>query len=81
MRFRKIDALMMIGVLAASMTTRLVLERVWEETTARPAPKNPASPGVTWGEALVWGATAGLLAGLARTVARRGVSEFDARNG
>jgi hypothetical protein len=70
------NALMLIGVLAAGITTHQVLERIWEESTERPAPKNPAAPGVTWGEALLWGATAGILAGLAKTAARRGISEF-----
>jgi hypothetical protein len=37
-------------------------------------------PGVTWGQALLWGASAGLLAGLVRTVARRGLSEVGLRS-
>lgn len=80
MKIRKHDALMVLGVLAAGITTHRVLERIWEESTSRPAPKNPASPGVTWSEALLWGATAGVLAGLAKTATRRGISEFRARN-
>lgn len=76
---RKQDALMILGVLAAGITTHRLLERVWEENTSRPAPKNPASPGVTWGEALLWGATAGVLAGLAKTATRRGISELGKR--
>lgn len=62
------------SVVAGGALARLVLENVWEATTDRPAPKNPAARDVTWKEALLWGASAGLLAGLVRTVMRRGYS-------
>jgi hypothetical protein len=80
MRFRKNSAFAMLGVLAAGLTTRRLLERIWEENTSRPPPKDPTLPGVTWGQALLWGASAGLLAGLVRTVARRGLSEVGLRS-
>lgn len=39
----------------AGLATRQTLEWVWEEQTDRPAPKDPAAPGVGWTEALLWG--------------------------
>jgi hypothetical protein len=57
---------------AGGFLTRALLEYVWEASTERPAPKNPDAKGVTWGEALLWGASAGVLVGVARTAARKG---------
>lgn len=39
-------------------------------------PRNPATPGVTWAEALLWTAIAGAIGGVARMAARKGLSEF-----
>lgn len=70
------DVLILIGVATAGIATHRLLERIWEENARRPAPKNPADPGVSWGEALLWAASAGVLAGLAKTVTRRGLAGF-----
>jgi hypothetical protein len=59
------------AAIAGGVLTRTLLARVWEATTDRPPPKNPDAVGVSWKEALIWGATAGVLAGLSRTVARK----------
>jgi|GEM_PF-2661728 len=64
------------GVMAVGFVTRLILERSWEATTDCPVPKNPPAPGVKWQEALLWGGTAGVLAGLVQTAVHRGYSEL-----
>lgn len=63
-------------VMLAGFVTRQILERSWEATTDRPAPKNPATPGVKWQEALLWGGTAGVLAGLVSTAVRKGYTDL-----
>lgn len=67
-------------VVVAGFATRHALAWAWEARTERPAPKNPAAPGVSWKEALMWGAAAGVVAGVARTVVRRTYSEVTSFN-
>lgn len=55
----------------AAFAVHRALEEVWEHKTREPAPKNPAAKGVSWKDALLWGASAGALAGIARVVTRR----------
>lgn len=55
----------------AAFGVHRLLEEVWENHTGEPAPKNPAAHGVSWKDALAWGAAAGALAGIARVVTRR----------
>lgn len=68
--------LLTAAVMATGVTATRLLEHAWEAKTDSPAPKNPAQPGVGWPEALVWGAAAGVLAGIAKTVTRKGVSKL-----
>jgi hypothetical protein len=65
------DLSMLAVVAVTGFATRQLLEWAWESQTDRPAPKNPAQSGVSWPESLLWGATAGLLAGLVQTTTRR----------
>lgn len=76
MRSSTNNALMAAAVMATGITATRVLERAWEEAAGSPAPKNPEASGVSWGEALLWGAAAGVLAGVAKTVTRKGVSQI-----
>lgn len=55
----------------AAFGVHRLLEEAWEQRTGEPAPKNPAAHGVTWKNAMLWGAAAGALAGVARVVTRR----------
>lgn len=64
------------SVIGGGVLARLILENIWEAATDRPAPKNPAAKGVSWKDALLWGASAGLLVGVVRTVMRRGYSDL-----
>lgn len=68
------ELLLMGGLALAGLGTRQLLETAWEKQTRRPAPKDPTAPGVTWQEALLWGAMAGLAVGVTRTLVRRGHS-------
>jgi hypothetical protein len=56
---------------AAAVIAHGVLEKTWKQVRRKDPPLNPAAPRVTWGEALSWGAAAGIVAGLSRVVARR----------
>ena len=64
---------LMVCVTAAGLVAKKALELAWESTTDKPAPKNPAAPGVSWEQALLWGGAAGVVAGLVNTVVRRGI--------
>ena len=64
------------SAVAGGMLAKLIMENVWEATTDRPPPKNPAAKGVSWKEALLWGGSAGLVVGVVRTVMRRGYTEL-----
>lgn len=64
------------AVLAGGLATRAALEQVWEAGTDRPAPKNPAADGVSWRDALMWAAAAGVVVGVARTAIRRTYAGF-----
>lgn len=57
-------------VMAAGIGASRALGSLWEHKTERPAPKDPDRPEVSWSEALLWGASAGLLAGVVKTVVR-----------
>ncbi len=60
--------------LLAATGAKKVLARSW--TARRGAvPGNPATSDTTWGEALVWAVASGVVVGLARLVAQRGVAE------
>jgi len=63
------------GAILAGMLARKALVASWTKSTrlADP-PTNPASPTTSWGEALMWAATSGLVVALARLVAQRGAA-------
>lgn len=68
------------SVVAAGFLARYLLGRIWEARKDEPPPKNPAQPGVSWQEALTWGGTVGVVAGLARTAVSRGYQEVFPRD-
>lgn len=63
------------AMMGTGLLTRRAVGEVWEETTGNAPPRNPAAEGVSWGDALVWAATASLAVGLARTAVRRALAE------
>ena len=61
--------------LAAGMTTRWVLVRVWTAVEGDEPPGNPAAPGTSWPAALTWALASGAALAVARLVAQRGAAE------
>lgn len=62
-------------VFGVGLATQYLAGKAWEKSTSKPPPKNPAAADVSWPEALLWAAFAGVAVGLTRTVARRVLSE------
>lgn len=65
------NALAKTSGIAGAVGTRFLLKKVWKVVTKKEPPLNPASPGVLWKEALLWGAATGMAAGVARIILRR----------
>ncbi|AHM58907.1 hypothetical protein D770_03200 [Flammeovirgaceae bacterium 311] len=61
---------------AVGASTRYILAKTWKAFTKKDPPLNPASPGVLWAEALMWGALTGAAAGILGTVVRRLTAEW-----
>ena len=53
---------------------RAVLKVGWKAATNENPPNNPAEPGTSWGQAMVWAALTGTAVGIARVLARRGAA-------
>jgi hypothetical protein len=70
----------MAAIAVTGLVTHKALAEAWEAKTERPPPLNPAAPGVSWGEALLWGAIAGVVAGLGKTLVRRGLANALQKN-
>lgn len=75
------DILAGLAVVAAGMLVRSALSKTWEQTAKRPPPRNPAAPGVSWREALVWASLVGATVGIAKVVVRRLMSRRSANPG
>lgn len=63
-------ATLALSALADRGARRLAGKGYTAWTGERP-PRNPATPGVSWGNALLWTGLAGALGGVARMAARR----------
>ena len=61
--------------LAAGMATKALLRTVWQRVRGGDPPSNPAAPGTSWNEALVWAASSGVAMAVTRLVAQRGAAE------
>ncbi len=63
---------------AMAIPTGIVVKKTadtaWLKVRGYPPPKNPAAPGVTWPDALVWAAVSGVLYASGRLVAARGAA-------
>lgn len=62
------------GLLAA-MTSKKLLDKAWSATKGGEPPRNPASPGTSWGEALSWACASGVAVAVARLLAARGAAQ------
>ena len=68
-------ALVAAGTAAVvGLGTRQLLRRSWSAWRKEPPPDNPASPDVSWRDALLWAAATGFVVGVGRVVARRGAA-------
>jgi len=52
--------------MGTSMILKKSLEKGWEKTAKRKAPKNPKENGIDWSEAIAWAAVSGLVVSLAK---------------
>lgn len=59
------------AALAAAAATRAVARSVWRGAKAADPPAAPASPSVSWGDAIAWAALTGVAVGVAKLVAKR----------
>lgn len=57
--------------LAAAVVTRSAIRAIWRGAKDEEPPDNPASPAVSWGDAIAWAALSGLAVGVAELVARK----------
>ncbi len=58
----------------AGIAARKLTDTAWYAARGYPPPKNPAAPGVGWGEALAWAAFSGIAVAAGRLVAARGAA-------
>jgi hypothetical protein len=61
--------------LVAAKASHAVLDKAWKSTHAgEEPPRNPASPGTTWAEAVTWAAASGFALAVGKLVATRGAA-------
>jgi hypothetical protein len=70
-----------VAALGAATLAKKVLTKGWTARRGKP-PGNPAAGDTTWGEAIAWALLSGVVVGMVRLVAERGVAAaFRARTG
>ncbi len=67
-------AIVAIATTGAAWAARKAATGVWSQVSDTEPPPNPEDPDVTWKSAMGWAALAGVTAGVARVLARRGAS-------
>lgn len=68
------NAVASLVAFGAAWVARQGATAVWSRVSETDGPVNPADRSVTWTSALGWAALAGIAAGLARVVGRRGAA-------
>jgi hypothetical protein len=69
-----------LGGVIAAKTARTVIEKVWQRThSGAEPPRNPAVPGTSWNDAILWAVASGIAAGIARLLATKGAAEVWAK--
>lgn len=68
----KITGLMF--AIPAGIAARKAMDAAWKKARKSDPPANPAAPGTSWGEALVWAGVSGIAFAIARMVAARGAA-------
>ncbi len=61
------------AAIGAAALAKKVLTKGWVKRTGK-VPGNPATSETTWGEALAWAVVSGVVVGIARLAAQRGVA-------
>ena len=56
------------------IAVKKLCDAAWYAVRGTPPPKNPAAPGVGWGEALAWAAVSGVAVAAGRLFAARGAA-------
>ncbi len=64
----------LLFAIPAGIAARKAMDAAWRKTRHTNPPANPAAPGTTWGEALLWAAVSGVAFAAARMVAARGAA-------
>ncbi|MEP6695615.1 MAG: DUF4235 domain-containing protein [Pseudonocardiales bacterium] len=64
----------LLFAIPAGIAARKAVDAVWKKARHSDPPANPAAPGTTWTEALVWAAVSGVAFAAARMVAARGAA-------
>ncbi|WP_169735501.1 DUF4235 domain-containing protein [Halomonas halodenitrificans] len=59
------------AAVAASMMARKAADKAYRHEVGETPPEDPDEPDVEWRQALLWGASTGVLVGVARVVGRR----------
>ncbi len=67
-------ALTAVTAMGAAAAARKASTKVWARLSDNEAPVNPADRSISWPAALGWAVVAGLAAGIARVVGRRGAA-------
>ena len=62
------------SAVAAAWAGRQLATKAWSAMSDEDPPVNPADSSISWKDALGWAAVAGVSAGLARVLARRGAA-------
>ncbi|MCU1688299.1 MAG: hypothetical protein JWN61_2905 [Pseudonocardiales bacterium] len=57
-----------------SMVVRKLIEKAWVKARPNDPPRDPASPGTTWLDALAWAAVSGIGVAAGRVLASRGAA-------
>jgi hypothetical protein len=67
--------LAVLAGLAAGRLSQAALHKAWKSThSGNEPPRNPAAPGVGWGEAVTWAAASGFALAVGKLVATRGAA-------
>lgn len=76
------NAVAALAAFASAWAARKTATMLWTRVSDAEAPINPADRSVGWSEAIGWAVVAGIAAGMARVVGRRGaVAAWEAATG
>ncbi len=67
--------LALVGGLGAKKVAGSALDKGWAKTRGGEPPRNPATPGTGWGEAILWAVASGATVGIARLIVVRATAK------